>query len=307
MERLEPIHCLINSDYEEEMGNPFDQMVNALRDKESQTGKKTFFNQDGKESKRITFERPAGGQSANVFEHKANKPCDRATGVLIIFMRLREVKKEIERCFEAIGVKGTFSEFYRHVNDKLENFEPTLKEISLYIPTFYRVIADNYNQESEVKTDNHKWLQNKIDCLETAMAFWIAAKAIHAKPLSNLLSEAIARCEAANKIHSDQMSAAQDAAQASRAARVKGGKIRHEKNEPARHEAARLLRAARPSTGWHSPLSAAKVICPALTIFIRANGLSIQVAEGLPRTVVRWIKNHPDVQFAYQGGLQTTL
>jgi hypothetical protein len=79
--------------------------------------------------------------------------------------------------------------------------------------------------------------------------------------------------------------------------RVRGGRARQAKLEPARRRAARLLLVNAPRGGWDSPAQAARTIEPHLAAFIVRRRMSM---TGVRRTIVKWIASHPDVSAAYR-------
>lgn len=116
-----------------------------------------------------------------------------------------------------------------------------------------------------------------------------------AKPLLNLLLQAMHHC----RMFDMKKALLDEATAARRAARVKGGKLRHAANNPARDETARLLLVKRPVSGWPDAITAARAIEEDLKTFILQKRLGIVAGDHLIRTIVRWIRTVPQVSAAF--------
>ena len=106
----------------------------------------------------------------------------------------------------------------------------------------------------------------------------VSANSKRAKPLDSLVPNQVSKAHAA---------------------RVKGGKLRHAKNDCARLRAARLILAMAPAGGWKTEAHVARAIEARLIRFIKARRLSLVCEASLRRTIVRWIHNRPAVRAAY--------
>jgi len=82
--------------------------------------------------------------------------------------------------------------------------------------------------------------------------------------------------------------------------RVRGGKACQLRKEPARHYAAHLIRKLAPPEGFRDQRHVVHVILELLVEFIRQHSIALVPEEHLPRTVIRWIRDHPDVHAAFE-------
>lgn len=80
---------------------------------------------------------------------------------------------------------------------------------------------------------------------------------------------------------------------------AKGGRERHARNDPARRRAARLIRVMAPMHGWRNEWAAARAIHARLSNFVRARRLALTCEENFARTIVGWIRNHPECKTAF--------
>lgn len=132
--------------------------------------------------------------------------------------------------------------------------------------------------------------------LTAAVRCCLAAREPCAKPLLNLLDQAIEYCYAVDALR------AQLARQAleRHAARVKGGKERHERNRCAWVRAARLILVHAPEAGWKDEAQAARIIESRLAGFVTSRRLTLVCEGNFRRTIVRWIRTRPIVRAAFE-------
>lgn len=198
---------------------------------------------------------------------------------------VHSVMVQIERRWQAYGMESsvTFEEFcHLRENGKLTWFLG-LKDPATRTATQYRHYIAFY-----VGIWNH---------LASAVACCREAKVVAEKSLRGLLLTALEHCQAADAIQAKLDQQIADA----HAARVRGGKLRHAANDPARGEAARLLIGQRPNGGWPDPTTAARAILEDLKRFILDQRLSLVTGDYLVKTITGWIKRVPEVRAAFEG------
>lgn len=132
--------------------------------------------------------------------------------------------------------------------------------------------------------------------LASAVVCCHAAKEATEKPLRTLLLQALEHCRAVDDMRAHLASHLRD----SHAARVKGGKARHEANRCAWVRAARLISVHRPEAGWKDAAQAARIIEPRLARFVASRRLTLVCESSFRRTIVRWIRNRPIVRAAFE-------